>query len=218
MPGGPSMMTPRGIFAPSAEYFDGFLRNSTTSVNSNFEPSHPATSSNVTPVCGSIWILDLDLPRSSGFMPPPIPPERRCRKASPPMMSSGKARLPRTPAMAPKVEGCDGGWTAKTTPLETSNLISSADCSGRTCSRGVGEAITGASLADSRLLYHGHSPRISRRFSGTRRASVSCRLPSLSMERHCVRGRERRRETERRPGWQGRGDGSTGEGSGGEEG
>mmetsp|Transcript_10276 Transcript_10276/g.31497 ORF Transcript_10276/g.31497 Transcript_10276/m.31497 type:complete len:291 (-) Transcript_10276:487-1359(-) len=112
VPGGPSMMTPRGIFAPSAENLAGFLRNSTTSVSSNLEASHPATSSNVTPVWGSIWIFDFDLPRSRGFMPPgpPMPPpERRCRKARPPIIRSGKARLPRTPATAPKVEGCGGG-------------------------------------------------------------------------------------------------------------
>mmetsp|Transcript_30984 Transcript_30984/g.98974 ORF Transcript_30984/g.98974 Transcript_30984/m.98974 type:complete len:274 (+) Transcript_30984:1366-2187(+) len=152
VPGGPSMMTPRGIFAPSAENLAGFLRNSTTSVSSNLEASHPATSSKVTPVCGSIWIFDLDLPRSRGFMPPPppppMPPDRRCRKARPPMMRSGKARFPSTPATAPKVDGCGGGCTANTTLCETSVLMRSADCSGRT--------------------------------------SVSCRLPSLSMERHCL--------------------------------
>ena len=107
MPGGPSMMTPRGISAPSAEYLEGFLRNSTTSLSSNLEPSHPATSSKVTPVSGSIWILDLDLPMSKVHPPPPpppppIPPERRCRKIKPPMMSRGKARLARTPATAPE--------------------------------------------------------------------------------------------------------------------
>mmetsp|Transcript_50517 Transcript_50517/g.109528 ORF Transcript_50517/g.109528 Transcript_50517/m.109528 type:complete len:350 (-) Transcript_50517:298-1347(-) len=150
VPGGPSIMTPRGILAPRAENFAGFLRNSTTSVSSNLEASQPATSSKVTPVCGSIWILDLDLPRSSGFMPPgpPMPPLRRCRKKRPPMMSSGKARLARTPATAPTVEGCAGGCTAKTTLCATSVLINSADCSGST--------------------------------------SVSCLLPSRSIERTCL--------------------------------
>merc|ERR1719424_1793182 len=73
--GGPSMMAPRGIFAPRAEYFAGFLRNSTISVSSSLEPSQPATSSNVTPVFGSIWICDLDFPIAPGPpMPPPGPP------------------------------------------------------------------------------------------------------------------------------------------------
>mmetsp|Transcript_73448 Transcript_73448/g.146096 ORF Transcript_73448/g.146096 Transcript_73448/m.146096 type:complete len:232 (-) Transcript_73448:584-1279(-) len=54
VPGGPSMTAPRGILAPRAEYLAGFLRNSTISVSSCFEPSQPATSSKVTPVCGSI--------------------------------------------------------------------------------------------------------------------------------------------------------------------
>ena len=34
VPGGPSMMAPRGILAPREENFEGFLRNSTTSVSS----------------------------------------------------------------------------------------------------------------------------------------------------------------------------------------
>mmetsp|Transcript_73044 Transcript_73044/g.121960 ORF Transcript_73044/g.121960 Transcript_73044/m.121960 type:complete len:232 (+) Transcript_73044:263-958(+) len=54
VPGGPSITAPRGIFAPSAEYFAGFLRNSTISVSSCLEPSQPATSAKVTPVSGSI--------------------------------------------------------------------------------------------------------------------------------------------------------------------
>ena len=62
VPGGPYMMAPRGILAPSAEYLAGFLRKSTTSVSSCLEPSQPATSSKVTPVFGSFWICDLDLP------------------------------------------------------------------------------------------------------------------------------------------------------------
>mmetsp|Transcript_29565 Transcript_29565/g.63643 ORF Transcript_29565/g.63643 Transcript_29565/m.63643 type:complete len:312 (+) Transcript_29565:334-1269(+) len=157
VPGGPSMTTPRGILAPSAENLAGFLRNSTTSISSNLDASQPATSTKETPVSGSIWILDLDLPMSIGFMPPPMPPPppllRRCRKNRPPMMSNGNARLARTPATAPKVEGCDGGCTANTTLCFTSTLISSADCSGST--------------------------------------SVSCRLPSRSIESTCLPSAEK---------------------------
>mmetsp|Transcript_50511 Transcript_50511/g.109510 ORF Transcript_50511/g.109510 Transcript_50511/m.109510 type:complete len:301 (-) Transcript_50511:162-1064(-) len=54
VPGGPSMIAPRGIFAPSAVNLDGFFRNSTISVSSSLAPSQPATSSKVTPVLGSI--------------------------------------------------------------------------------------------------------------------------------------------------------------------
>merc|ERR1719387_763956 len=92
-----------------------------------------------------------------GFMPPPMPPPapppRDCRKASPPMMSSGKARLASTPATAPPVDGDSGGCTAKTTLCVVSALIRSADCSGR--------------------------------------MSVSCRLPSLSMESTCLPSAEK---------------------------
>mmetsp|Transcript_11410 Transcript_11410/g.38915 ORF Transcript_11410/g.38915 Transcript_11410/m.38915 type:complete len:254 (+) Transcript_11410:392-1153(+) len=50
VPGGPSMMTPRGILAPTLANLAGFLRNSTTSVSSSLEASQPATSSKTTPV------------------------------------------------------------------------------------------------------------------------------------------------------------------------
>merc|ERR1719313_714567 len=53
VPGGPSISTPRGTLAPTAEYFAGFFRKSTTSVSSSLDPSQPATSSKVTPVSGS---------------------------------------------------------------------------------------------------------------------------------------------------------------------
>mmetsp|Transcript_4678 Transcript_4678/g.11764 ORF Transcript_4678/g.11764 Transcript_4678/m.11764 type:complete len:248 (-) Transcript_4678:617-1360(-) len=58
VPGGPSMRAPLGILAPSAAYFAGDFRKSTISVSSSLAPSAPATSSKVTPVLGSIWILD----------------------------------------------------------------------------------------------------------------------------------------------------------------
>jgi hypothetical protein len=64
------------------------------------------------------------------------------------MMSRGKARLARTPAIAPTLEGCSGACTAKVTFFFTSSFTRSADCSGST--------------------------------------SVSCRLPSRSMESTCL--------------------------------
>ena len=48
VPGGPTSRTPLGIRAPSAANFSGNLRNSTTSANSCFASSTPATSENVT--------------------------------------------------------------------------------------------------------------------------------------------------------------------------
>jgi hypothetical protein len=136
VPGGPSMTAPRGILAPRAEYLLGFLRNSTISISSCFEPSHPATSLKVTPVSGSISIFDLDLPKFIGFMPPPPPgmpppPLRLCKKRRPPMITMGKARLARTPAIAPPAEGSGGAWTANTTFLLVRSLIKLADSPGR---------------------------------------------------------------------------------------
>ena len=57
VPGGPSRSTPRGVFAPTFVNFSGYLRKSTTSTSSSLDASQPATSSNETPVSGSISIL-----------------------------------------------------------------------------------------------------------------------------------------------------------------
>mmetsp|Transcript_1765 Transcript_1765/g.6354 ORF Transcript_1765/g.6354 Transcript_1765/m.6354 type:complete len:278 (+) Transcript_1765:1299-2132(+) len=54
VPGGPTSKTPFGIFAPTAVNRSGFFKNSTTSMKSCLASSTPATSSNVTPVFGSI--------------------------------------------------------------------------------------------------------------------------------------------------------------------
>merc|ERR1719407_188798 len=93
VPGGPSSSTPRGDFAPTLVYFSGFLRKSTTSVSSSLDASQPATSSNVTPVLGSIWIFDLGCIICIGLPgppagpppppPPPMPPPRLSRKSPP---------------------------------------------------------------------------------------------------------------------------------------
>merc|ERR1719353_2697379 len=47
------------------------------------------------------------------------------------MITRGKARLARTPATAPPVEGGGGAWTAKTTFLLVRSLIKLADSPGR---------------------------------------------------------------------------------------
>eukprot|EP00268_Persea_americana_P012617 TRINITY_DN15379_c0_g3_i11.p1 TRINITY_DN15379_c0_g3~~TRINITY_DN15379_c0_g3_i11.p1 ORF type:complete len:153 (-),score=26.61 TRINITY_DN15379_c0_g3_i11:1277-1735(-) len=54
VPGGPTSSTPFGILAPTAVNFSGDFKNSTISWKSCFASSTPATSSNVTPVLGSI--------------------------------------------------------------------------------------------------------------------------------------------------------------------
>mmetsp|Transcript_6884 Transcript_6884/g.24267 ORF Transcript_6884/g.24267 Transcript_6884/m.24267 type:complete len:302 (-) Transcript_6884:21-926(-) len=106
VPGGPSKSTPRGDWAPTLVYFSGLERKSTTSSSSSLEASHPATSSNVTPVFGSIWIFDLGCSMPIGPpWPPPIPPmpppPRRPRRKRPPSSTSGKMRLPAMPARPP---------------------------------------------------------------------------------------------------------------------
>mmetsp|Transcript_50519 Transcript_50519/g.109532 ORF Transcript_50519/g.109532 Transcript_50519/m.109532 type:complete len:308 (-) Transcript_50519:499-1422(-) len=86
VPGGPSISTPRGTLAPSAEYLSGFFKKSTTSSSSSLEASQPATSANVTPVSGSIAMSLLAFANAPG---PPVgasPP--RERRTSPPMRSS----------------------------------------------------------------------------------------------------------------------------------
>merc|ERR1740139_1802307 len=114
VPGGPSMMAPRGILAPRAEYLAGFLRKSTTSVSSCLEPSQPATSSKVTPVFGSIWICERDLPTCIWPIGPPPPPPgppgppRDARMLSPMRRSSG-AKLRRTPPTVPRTEATAPG-------------------------------------------------------------------------------------------------------------
>mmetsp|Transcript_19464 Transcript_19464/g.49008 ORF Transcript_19464/g.49008 Transcript_19464/m.49008 type:complete len:325 (-) Transcript_19464:330-1304(-) len=139
VPGGPSMTAPRGILAPSAEYLAGFLRKSTTSVSSCLEPSQPATSSKVTPVFGSIWICDLDLPTCIWPMgPPPGPPgpPREARMLRPMRRSSG-AKLRSTPPMVPSTEatapGVGRGATANATFFWRSTWTSSESPPGKSC-------------------------------------------------------------------------------------
>ncbi len=70
VPGGPTSNTPLGIWAPNRLYLPGSFKNCTTSTNSSFASSTPATSSNVTPVSFSTNTLALLLPI---FIMPPMP-------------------------------------------------------------------------------------------------------------------------------------------------
>ena len=83
VPGGPTSKTPFGMRAPSRPCSFGFFRNETTSCNSAFDSSTPATSAKVTFVSVSTYTLAFDLPMAIR-PPPPGPPScfamRRPRK------------------------------------------------------------------------------------------------------------------------------------------
>ena len=72
VPGGPSSKTPLGILAPRALNFLGFFKNSTTSTNSCFSSSAPATSEKRTWFFLGSCGLALDLPKF--ITPRPLPP------------------------------------------------------------------------------------------------------------------------------------------------
>ena len=140
VPGGPTKRQPFGIFAPSAVYLSGFFKKSTTSCNSNLAPSTPATSANVTPVSGTSWNLDLDLPKSMG--PPPIPPmppmppsppcARRNKKNKPPNATSGNNKLPTKEATLPC---CSPSLTEISTPFLAKMSTSSGSLGKMTVAR-----------------------------------------------------------------------------------
>ena len=72
VPGGPTRRTPFGILPPISVYFFGVLRKSTTSINSSFASSTPATSSNLVLTLPSSTALLFELPMPKTL--PPIPP------------------------------------------------------------------------------------------------------------------------------------------------
>ena len=71
VPGGPSSKTPDGIRAPKAKNFRGSRKNSTTSTNSCFSSSAPATSEKRTLLFFLSTGLAFDLPK---FITRPLPP------------------------------------------------------------------------------------------------------------------------------------------------
>ena len=73
VPGGPTSNTPLGILAPSFSYCLGFFKNSTTSPNSSFASTQPATSSNVTLGISDVHILALLFPKLNIDFIPPFP-------------------------------------------------------------------------------------------------------------------------------------------------
>ncbi|KAL4579042.1 hypothetical protein LXL04_015177 [Taraxacum kok-saghyz] len=91
----------RVLPVPGAVYLSGFFKKSTTSCSSNLAWSAPATSAKETPVSGTSWNLDFDLPKSIGPPRPPGPPpppwDRRNKKNRPPKAKIGNNRLPMKP-------------------------------------------------------------------------------------------------------------------------
>ena len=71
VPGGPSSKTPEGILAPNLVNLAGFFKNSTTSTNSCFSSSSPATSENRTLFFLGSSGFTCDRPK---FIMPPLPP------------------------------------------------------------------------------------------------------------------------------------------------
>mmetsp|Transcript_2625 Transcript_2625/g.8786 ORF Transcript_2625/g.8786 Transcript_2625/m.8786 type:complete len:396 (+) Transcript_2625:806-1993(+) len=134
VPGGPSKSTPRGAWAPTFENFSGLDKKSTTSSSSSFEASQPATSSKVTPVFGSISILDLGwsicMGPPMGPPPPPMPPPRRPRKKRPPKRTMGNNKF--TAKLASAFSFSAGAaCTAKGTSFFRRLFTSSEICDGK---------------------------------------------------------------------------------------
>ena len=109
-------------------------------MSSSFEPSQPATSSNVTPVFGSSSIFDCDLPICP-IGPPPIPPPgmppppREARTLRPISRKIGR-KLRKTPPSVCRIDtawlGSGFGTTANDTLFFCSSLTSSASAPGKT--------------------------------------------------------------------------------------
>ena len=74
VPGGPSRRTPDGMRAPNFKNFLGSFKNSTTSTNSCFSSSAPATSAKRTLFSEGSAGLAFDLPKPIMLPRPPCPP------------------------------------------------------------------------------------------------------------------------------------------------
>mmetsp|Transcript_10878 Transcript_10878/g.29146 ORF Transcript_10878/g.29146 Transcript_10878/m.29146 type:complete len:424 (-) Transcript_10878:670-1941(-) len=114
VPGGPSRITPRGIFAPIFVNRSDSFKNCTTSASSSFAWSQPATSLNVVFVSGTMFTRAPDLPRPIGPPGPPIPPGM----PPPPALRESKNRPPKR--IAGKISDCrnaaapDSCWIGST--------------------------------------------------------------------------------------------------------
>ena len=83
VPGGPTSSTPLGMRAPSAVNLSGSLRNSTTSCNSCFASSTPATSANVTVGLSPENMRARDLPNDMAWLLPLCACRIRKKKSAP---------------------------------------------------------------------------------------------------------------------------------------
>ena len=118
VPGGPANKTPFGMVAPILVNLPGSFKNSTTSVNSCFASSAPATSLNLTFTLPSPIILARLLPK---FITRPPPPWVCCimKKNTTTRMIIGIAE----PNKLTHQEGCSGGAAVISTPLSVNVLI-----------------------------------------------------------------------------------------------
>ena len=86
VPGAPTKSMPLGTLAPNLEYLSGFFKNSTTSSNSAFSSSAPATSPKLTSL--SSGLLSFALLRPKFIVLRPSPPcllkVNQIKKAIPP--------------------------------------------------------------------------------------------------------------------------------------
>mmetsp|Transcript_6309 Transcript_6309/g.12495 ORF Transcript_6309/g.12495 Transcript_6309/m.12495 type:complete len:263 (+) Transcript_6309:2202-2990(+) len=89
VPGGPSMITPLGTFAPILVNCSGVLRKVTISCSSSLASSCPATCVKFTPVWGTRSSLPVNLPISWKGLSPIWPTCRLRRKKKPPMTTHG---------------------------------------------------------------------------------------------------------------------------------
>ena len=88
VPGGPHKRAPFGILAPRSVNFFGFFRNSTSSINSRLDSSHPATSLKrpVTDSFEIFLVLKGKFPVRNGYF--------IRRNVNPPSVSTSGANLP----------------------------------------------------------------------------------------------------------------------------
>ena len=93
VPGGPTIKTPFGIFAPKRSNFWGSRRNSTISSTSCLASSTPATSSNVTRVVSWFNNFALLLPKPMAPPRPPPPIWRNMKNQNPISNAMGKRLL-----------------------------------------------------------------------------------------------------------------------------
>ena len=132
VPGGPASSTPWGMRPPRRPYFSGWRRKSTTSLNSAFASSMPATSAKVTRSPLGAYRRARDRPKLlSAFC---MPPARRSNRNSRPRNS----RVGPNPTSTVCHQGApvESGLAFTTTPLVSSS------CESETVSANAGTSVS----------------------------------------------------------------------------